>query len=346
MIAYYDLGLHSRPVTTKSADAQTWFDRGLLWCYGYNHEEAVRCFRKAAEHDPACAIAHWGIAYAAGPNYNKQWKAFDVVDLEQSLSLAHSAAGRALALREKASPVERSLVEALVHRYPANDSAEVTPIWNDNYANAMRQVYRRHPDDRDVATLFAEAIMNRTPWQLWDIKAGKPAQGADTGEAIIVLEKAMAQAGGMSHPGLLHMYVHLMEMSPWPERALRAADVLRELVPDAGHLRHMATHIDVLCGDYANVVRSNGEAILADRKFLAREGAVNFYTLYRCHNLHFRIYGAMFLGQCAPALDAAEAMIAALPATLLRVESPPMADWLGGFGPMKLHVLIRFRKWR
>src|SRR5262249_17574921 len=118
------------------------------------------------------------------------------------------------------------------------------------------------------------------------------------------------------------------------------------LVPDAGHLLHMATHIDVLCGHYADVVESNSRAIVADAKFLAREGALNFYTLYRCHNLHFKIYGAMFLGQCAPALDAAEAMIAALPATLLRVESPPMADWLEGFVPMKLHVLIRFGKWR
>jgi tetratricopeptide (TPR) repeat protein len=346
MTDYYDLGHYHRPVSTRSAEAQRWFDRGLAWCYAYNHQEAIACFQKAAAADPDCAIAHWGIAYAAGPNYNKQWKAFDVVDLEQSLALAYSATGRALALRENASPAERSLIEALVHRYPANDSAQVTAIWNDDYARAMREVYRRHPDDLDAATLFAEAVMNRTPWQMWDIKAGKPAEGADTGEAIAVLERAMAQAGGMRHPGLLHMYVHLMEMSPWPERALRAADGLRDLAPDAGHLRHMATHIDVLCGDYANVVRSNGDAIAADRKFLAREGEVNFYTLYRCHNYHFRIYGAMFLGQYATAIAAADDLAAALPEHLLAIDQPPMADWLEGFVAMRMHVLIRFGKWR
>ena len=209
----------------------------------------------------------------------------------------------------------------------------------------MREVYRAHLDDHDVAALFAEAIMNRTPWQLWDIKTGNPADGADTAEAIAVLERAMAQPRGMQHPGLLHMYIHLMEMSPSPQKALRAADALRDLVPDAGHLVHMATHIDVLCGLYKNVVDSNGRAIVADRKYLAREGANNFYSLYRCHNYHFKLYGAMFLGQLQPALEAADEMIANLPEELLRIESPPMADWLEGFVPMKLHVLIRFGRW-
>ena len=345
MIAYYDLGLHSRPVTTKSADAQTWFDRGLLWCYGYNHEEAVRCFRKAAEHDPACAMAYWGIAYAAGPNYNKQWRAFDPVDLKRSLETAYEATQRALELADGVSPVEQALIRPLAQRYTSNDPGKVTPIWNDDYAKEMREVYRAHPDDHDVAALFAEAIMNRTPWQLWDIKTGKPAEGADTAEAIAVLERAMAQTRGMQHPGLLHMYLHLMEMSPNPQKALRAADALRDLVPDAGHLIHMATHIDVLCGLYKNVVDSNDRAIVADRKYLAREGAGNFYSLYRCHNYHFKLYGAMFLGQLQPALEAAEEMITTLPEELLRIESPPMADWLEGFVPMKLHVLIRFGRW-
>ena len=346
MSDYYDLGSHSRPVTTKSAEAQTWFDRGLVWCYAYNHEEAVRAFRKAAEADPSCAMAQWGIAYAAGPNYNKQWKAFDVVDLRQSLATAHAATGAALTLAPNASAVEQALIGTLPLRYPSNDPDAVTPIWNDDYATAMRSVYAAHRDDLDVATLFAEAIMNRTPWELWDIATGKPADGADTMEAIRVLERAMAQPGGTRHPGLLHMYIHLMEMSPQPERALRAADQLRDLVPDAGHLRHMPTHIDVLCGHYAATVASNSRAIVADRKFLKREGPVNFYSLYRCHNYHFKIYGAMFLGQFAPALDAAEEMIATLPEEVLRNESPPMADWLEAFVPMKMHVLIRFGKWK
>ena len=171
------------------------------------------------------------------------------------------------------------MIRPLAKRYPSNDPEKVTPIWNDDYANEMREVYRAHRDDHDVAALFAEAIMNRTPWQLWDIKTGKPADGADTAEAIAVLERAMAQPLGMHHSGLLHMYIHLMEMSPSSQKALRAADVLRDLVPDAGHLIHMATHIDVLCGLYKNVVDGNSRAIAADRKYLAREGANNFYSL-------------------------------------------------------------------
>jgi tetratricopeptide (TPR) repeat protein len=345
MTAYYDLGGYRRAVSTKSPEAQLWFDRGLIWCYGFNHEEAVRCFDQAAESDPDCAMAHWGIAYAAGPNYNKQWKAFDTVDLERSLARAYDATRSAMSCLDHASPVEQALIRALAHRYPADEPAQVSPIWNDDYALAMREVYRAHSGDLDVASLFAEAIMNRTPWQLWDLKSGNPAEGADTIEAIRVLETAMGAHGGSSHPGLLHMYIHLMEMSPHPERALRAADRLRDLVPDAGHLLHMPTHIDVLCGHYWNVVDGNGRAIAADRKFLEREGAINFYTLYRCHNYHFKLYGAMFLGQYAPALDAANQMIDMLTEDLLRVDIPPMADWLEGFVPMKMHVFIRFGKW-
>jgi tetratricopeptide (TPR) repeat protein len=344
-MAYYDLGQYIRPVTTKSADAQVWFDRGLVWCYGYNHEESVRCFRKAAECDPSCAMAYWGVSYASGPNYNKQWKAFDPIDLRRSLATAHDTARRALELVDGTSSVEQAMIRSLAKRYPSNDPEKVTPTWNDDYANQMREVYCVHQNDHDVAALFAEAIMNRTPWQLWDIKTGKPAAGADTEEAIAVLERAMTQPRGMQHAGLLHMYIHLMEMSPSPQRALRAADALRDLVPDAGHLIHMASHVDVLCGLYKNVVDGNSRAIAADRKYLAREGANNFYSLYRCHDFHFKLYGAMFLGQLQQGLDAANEMIAALPEELLRIESPPMADWLEGFVPMKLHVLIRFGRW-
>ena len=349
MTAYFDLGQYRRPVTTASVEAQTWFDRGLVWSYGFNHEEAVRCFQKATDHDPACAMAWWGIAYSAGPNYNKQWKAFDPDDLERSLGLAFDATHRALALLDRVSPVEQALIRPLAERYPSRNPAEVTPettaAWNDRYADRLREAWRAHEHDPDVAALFAEALMNRTPWQLWDVHSGKPADGASTLEALNVLEAALARPGGMSHPGLLHFYIHLMEMSAMPQRALRAADALRNLVPDAGHLVHMGTHIDVLCGRYSNVIESNGRAIDADAKYLARQGAANFYSLYRCHNYHFKLYGAMFLGQLQPALEAADAMIANLPESLLRLESPPMADWLEGFVPMKMHVLIRFGRW-
>ena len=345
MSAYYDLGGYSRPVTTASAEAQVWFDRGLIWTYGFNHDEAIRCFQKAVGHDPSCAMAHWGIAYAAGPNYNKQWKAFDVLDLEASLSLAHAAAAKALALAPHASPVEQAIIWPLAKRYPTRDAALVTPVWNDDYAAAMRETCQHFADDLDVAALTAEALMNRAPWALWDIAKGVPAEACDTIDIMGLLERAMALPGGMQHAGVLHMYIHLMEMSPHPERALKAADALRNLVPDAGHLCHMPTHIDVLCGQYRDTVDSNTIAIAADRKYLAREGAVNFYSLYRCHDYHFKIYGAMFLGDPEAALSAADEMVATLPEELLRVASPPMADWLEGFLPMKMHVLIRFGRW-
>lgn len=342
---YYDLGSYSRAISTTVPDAQLWFDRGLNWTFGFNHAEAMRCFEKAIAADPRCAMAYWGLSYAAGPNYNKQWKAFDVLDLEASLATACNAARTAMDLMEHASPAERAIIAPLAQRYPSADAKRVTPIWNDDYAVAMRAAYTSFKDDLDVAALAAEALMNRTPWALWDIANGVSAEGADTVEAMGILERAMAQAGGMRHPGLLHMYIHLMEMSPHPERALKAADALRDLVPDAGHLQHMATHIDVLCGDYHRTITSNEAAINADRKYLQREGAVNFYSLYRCHDYHFKIYGAMFAGVPEKALEAADEMIATLPEELLRVQSPPMADWLEGFIPMRMHALIRFGRW-
>ncbi|MGE0824561.1 MAG: hypothetical protein AB7G75_04290 [Candidatus Binatia bacterium] len=349
MAEYYNLGTYSRTVTTTSTDAQCWFDRGLVWCYGFNHEEAVACFKKATEYDPDCAMAYWGIAYAAGPNYNKPWQLFDAVDMARTLNIAYNAAQTARAQMAGTSPVEQALITAVQERYPSTTPAEDFNVWNDAYADAMRTVYTAFSEDIDVATLFAEALMNRTPWQLWNLQNGSAADGASTQETATVLEKALQQmqeAGAERHPGLLHMYIHLMEMSPHPQAALRAADDLRGLVPDAGHLEHMSTHIDVLCGHYQTVVASNSRAIIADRRFLERQGAMNFYSLYRVHNYHFKLYGAMFLGQYRPALEAVEELVATTPEALLRMESPPMANWLEGYMSMKPHVYIRFGKWQ
>lgn len=343
---YYDLGNYSRAISTRSDDAQRWFDRGLNWCFGFNHEEAVACFKRALEADSECAMAWWGIAHASGCNYNKPWEAFDDEDAARSVAAAFEAAEHAKRLVTSATAVERALIDALSARYPQATPSDAMDKWNDAYADAMRKVHAAHGEDLDVASLFAEALMNRTPWALWDLASGNIADGADTAEAGRVLEAAMAREGGDHHPGLLHMYIHMMEMSPHPEKALKAADSLRDLVPDAGHLQHMPTHIDVLCGHYQTVVASNTAGIVADRKFLEREGALHFYSLYRCHNYHFKIYGAMFLGQRRPALEAADEMIKTLPEDLLKVESPPMADWLEGFIPMKMHVLIRFGMWQ
>ena len=342
---YFDLGSYSRDVTTSSADARTWFNRGLVWAYGFNHSEAVACFEEAIAADPQCALAHWGLAYALGPNYNKPWEAFDPVDKATSVSRAHAAAAAALSRADGATPVERALARALTARYPSAEPTGDGSAWNQAYGAAMRGAYRQHPGDLDVAALFADALMNLTPWALWDQGSGEPAPGSAAAEAKEVLERALA-GGGRSHPGVLHMYIHLMEMSARPEDALLAGDLLRDLVPDAGHLRHMPTHIDVLCGDYRRVVSANTAAITADEKYLARRGAMNFYTLYRAHDYHFKIYGAMFAGQSAAALEAAGQLAAAIPEELLRVEVPPMADWLEGFVPMKMHVLVRFGRWQ
>jgi hypothetical protein len=160
-----------------------------------------------------------------------------------------------------------------------------------------------------------------------------------------ILDDVLATAAGRVHPGVLHLYLHAMEMSARPEDALPAADLLRGLVPDAGHLQHMPSHIDVLCGDYRSSIVANTAAVQADRRFVERAGPLNFYSLYRAHDLHFVVYSAMFLGQCATATQAADELAAQLTPELLAIESPPMADWLEAFVPLRVHVLIRFGRW-
>ncbi|MFN3250539.1 tetratricopeptide repeat protein [Roseibium album] len=345
MSEYYDLGTFSWQVSVSNPEAQVWFDRGLIWCFGYNHEAAIACFEKALELDPDCAMAHWGIAYAVGPNYNMPWVLFDPEAKGQALARAYDESRAACA--GNLSPVERELAEALTARYPQREPIEDQRRWDRDFADAMRRVHAAHPDDLNVRSFFVEAIMNLTPWKMWDLASGSIAEGAGTAEAMNVLESAFAEIpASWEHPGLLHLYVHLMEMSPFPQRALRAGDQLRELVPDAGHLIHMPTHIDVLCGQYSNVLHWNQKAIEADRKYLELEGPMNFYSAYRIHNYHFAIFGAMFLGQLEPAMSAAEELIRTVPEELLRTPSPPMADYLEGYLAMKQHVLVRFGKWQ
>lgn len=346
-MTYYDLGAYTRAITTTSPDAQTWFDRGLNWVFAFNHEEAIKCFAKALEHDPACAMAHWGISYAAGPNYNLPWHLYDPAGKARALAAAYDAMQLALAHAAHVSPVEQALIHALPARYPQREPIEDQSGWDRAYTSAMRKVFAANEADLDVRCVFVEAIMNETPWQMWDLTTGGVAKDAGTAEAVELLEGVFREIpASWNHPGLLHLYVHLMEMSPFPQRALRAGDQLRGLVPDAGHLIHMPTHIDVLCGHYRDVVVYNQKAIVADRKFLAREGAMNVYALYRTHNHHFAIYGAMFLGQYGPAIAAAQELIDTTPEELLRIPSPPMADFIEGYIPMKQHVLVRFGKWQ
>ena len=344
---YYDLGAYIRAVTTKSPDTQLWFDRGLNWLFAFNHEESIKCFGRALETDPGCAMAHWGIAYAAGPNYNLPWHRYDPGGKARALGTAYDAMQNALKHASRATPVGQALIQALTARYPQRVAIEDQSGWDRAFTNEMRKVFGSFQNDLEVRCVFVDAIMVETPWQMWDITTGGIAKDAGTAEAVELLESAFRDLpDAWTHPGLLHLYVHLMEMSPFPQKALRAGDQLRDLVPDAGHLIHMPTHIDVLCGNYRDVVVYNQKAVEADRKFLAREGAMGVYTLYRTHNHHFVVYGAMFLGQYTPALKAAQEIIDTTPEALLRIASPPMADFIEGYLSMKQHVLVRFGKWQ
>ncbi len=346
---YYDLGAYTRPLTAATANAAEWARRGLIWTYGYHHEEAIVCFERALEDDPSCPFAHWGRAYAMGPNYNFSWDLMDPKSRSKTVAKCHAALGAAQAHRPHASPVEVALIDALAARYPSAtmpEDVEDMTAWNIAFADVMRDVHRAHPDDLEVATVYAEALLNITPWQMWDLKTGAPAEGARTREAQELLEATFeADPAAWQHPGLLHLYIHLMEMSPTPELALRQGDALRSLVPDSGHLIHMPTHIDVLCGDYPSVIRGNTDALHADRKEFERSGGSNFYTLYRLHDYHFIIYGALFAGQLEPALAANREIHDTVPPDLIRVESPPMADFLETFLIFEPHILVRFGKW-
>lgn len=345
----FDLGAYSRTVTASSPDAQVWFDRGLNWTYAYNHEEARYCFQRAVSFDSACAMAHWGLAYVVGPNYNKPWELFDAREIHESLAESRTACAAARTHAAGTSPVEQALIVALERRYQAAQPAADLYQWSNDYAAAMREIHARFGDDPDVATLFAEALMNLTPWNMWDPRTGEPVAEARTGECRTVLESAIHRNrddGLPPHPGLWHLYIHLMEMSPTPEAALRVGDELRRLVPDSGHLAHMPTHIDVLCGDYQNVVDWNHIGIEKDVEYWRHAGAHNFYSNYRVHNYHFKLYGAMFLGQYDAAIEAVRTMHETIPDELVHIESPPMADWLEGYKSIGTHALVRFGRWQ
>jgi tetratricopeptide (TPR) repeat protein len=271
---YYNLGTYNRGISAGSENAQKWFNRGLIWSYAFNHEESAQCFEQAIANDPSCAIAYWGLAYTLGPNYNKPWAAFDEAELKAARKRIFEAVKQAEENKDTASDVEKALIDALRFRYPKSDDTEVSKesqVWNESYSNSMKSVYNSFSNDLDIATLYADSLMNLTPWALWDIRTGEPALRARTLEIKEVLETAIKLEGGDSHPGILHLYIHLMEMSGAPESALRVAEKLRGLVPDAGHLRHMPTHLDILCGDWRRAVEGNGNAILAVSVVFNRE---------------------------------------------------------------------------
>ncbi|MFT5450476.1 MAG: hypothetical protein ACI9DC_005684 [Gammaproteobacteria bacterium] len=273
--------------------------------------------------------------------------------LVHALAYTHEHSQRALELAEagEATELETALCRALTARFqaPSIDDPELLCAWDDDYADAMREVYAQHGEDYDVCALTAEALMVRTPWQLWDLENRVAATGADTLEAIGIIERALARletAGDTPHSGLLHCLIHIMEMSPEPERALSASSPLETLLPDAGHLVHMPSHIYVLCGQYQRTIDSNVQAVVADDKYLGNHPELGLFTIYRLHNLHFQVYGALFSGQFEAALRAAELMCATTEPDHLRVEHAFLANYLEAFYGMKAHVLVRFGKWQ
>jgi tetratricopeptide (TPR) repeat protein len=345
----FNTGTYSYKVSTKSSDAQLWFDRGLIWAYGFHWEEAVTCFKESVKADPDCAMGWWGVAYSVGPEYNRMWHQLDEIELPSVLSECFKASQRALELSSNVTPMEKDLINALAVRHPSDCTPENFDDWTEAYADAMRIVKKKYPTDPDVSVLLVEAIISRTPWKLWNLNSGKPSEGASTLEAKDILEEAMADVelkGSHPHAGLLHYYIHVMEMSPTPEAALRAGDIMRTLVPDCGHLLHMPTHIDFQCGNYNDVVERNSEAIESDKKVIARDGNLNLFAGSVIHNIHFKLYGAMFMGNYSSSMEAIRQFDELVPEELLRIKSPPMANLYEGYYGLKYHALIRFGKWQ
>jgi len=321
------LGDVHHPVSTKNKQAQQFFDQGLNLVYGFNHDEARRSFMRAAELDPKLAMAHWGVALTLGPNYNLP------VDPERERA-GYDAVQRAVALKETASEPERAYIDALVVRY-SNDPKVDLHALDHAYSDAMRKLSARYPDDLDAATLFAESMMNLNPWKLWTAD-GKAAEGTD--EIVSVLESVLKR--DPSHLGANHYYIHAVEASTHPERALPSAERLGKLAPAAGHLVHMPAHVYSRVGDHPAAAHCNTLAVAADRKFLGDTREQGVYRLmYYSHNMHFLAFAACMDGNFAEAKDAAAKLVANVAPGV-----KAMPD-LEGFIPTPLIVLFAFERW-
>jgi tetratricopeptide (TPR) repeat protein len=324
---FTDLGSHHHP-TSCTPQAQAYFDQGLRLIYGFNHDEAVRAFNEAARLDPDCAMAYWGVALAFGPNINLP------LDAERAQS-AHDALQRAVAAAPKASAAEQAYIAALAKRYSDDPNADRKAL-DRAYADAMRQVAKQYPDDPDAATLFAEALMDLRPWDLWSAD-GQPRP--ETPEIVATLE-AVIQAHP-THPGANHYYIHAIEASTQPEKGLPSAERLHSLVPGAGHLVHMPSHIYIRTGRYADAAEANRRAIAADERYIAAAQPVGVYPMmYYPHNIHFLWAAATMDGRSAEALQAARQVAANVPPEMAR--QMPMLEY---FMPTPYFALARFGRW-
>lgn len=323
------LGDHRRKITTTSSTAQRYFDQGLTLTYSFNHDEAIRSFRYAVDQDPTCAMAWWGIALCNGPHINNP-----VMDEDRSRA-AWDAAQKAMALRDTCTPTERALIEALTARYAADATTERAKL-DAAYADAMRGVWRSFPKDDDVGSLFAESMMDLRPWDLW-MKDGSPQPGTE--EVVATLERVLVL--NPKHPGANHLYIHTVEASPRPERAIASADRLRTLVPGAGHMVHMPAHIDIRTGRWEAAATSNERAIAADAAYRELSPRQGFYNVYMAHNFHFLAFGSMMEGRKEVAMRAAKTLRGNIPPEFLR-DSPALVDPV-----MSIHldVMKRFGMW-
>jgi tetratricopeptide (TPR) repeat protein len=322
-------GVYSRPITSRLDAAAKKCSEGLLLCYGFNHAEATRRFERAIEIDPSCAMAHFGIAFAAGPNIND-------TELDRARYARATAEVRAAkSLAGPCTPVEKALIDALSFRY-ADPPPDDRKSLNAAFAMAMRNVYKQFPDDPDVGAIFADSLMNLRPWDLWS-RTGEPRP--DTLEIVATLEHVLAT--NPDHPGANHYLIHACEASPDPGRALAAADRLRTLVPELGHLVHMPSHIDIRLGHYEKAIEANLRGIAADSAYIDVAGAGGFYAVYRAHNYHFLVYAAMFEGQSALALRYAREMLTSIPQEVAK-EMPEIMD---AFRATPYHVMERFGLW-
>jgi tetratricopeptide (TPR) repeat protein len=327
MPLYPGLGPVHHHVTTASPLAQKYFDQGLAFTYGFNHYEAELSFQQAAKIDPKMAMAYWGMALVLGPNYNMPG------DSDRNRR-ARETVAYAKTLAPGLSPEERALIDALAKRYGANGGASTAG--DQAYADAMRKVAREYPRDPDVQTLFAESLMDLHPWRLWS-SDGKP--GPDTIEIVTTLETVLKQAP--DNIGANHYYIHAVEASPDPARAMPSAERLGALAPGAGHLVHMPSHIYIRTGRFHAAAEANAHAIKVDQAFLAKSKEKGVYPLvYYTHNVHFLCYAQMIEGRKRDALRTArilETMVS--PAD---VRAMPMAEFLV---PMPYFVEARFAMW-
>jgi len=323
------MGSHHRAVTTSDPLAQQYFDQGLVWTFAFNHDEAIRSYRQAARLDPHCAMAYWGIAVCNGPHINNP-----LMPPVRSQA-AWDALQQAISRKPKASLVERDLIDALSKRYAASPPVDRKPL-DEAYAVAMREVWKKYPNDPDVGTLFVEAMMDLRPWDLWT-KDGKPQTG--TQEILAALEAVLHLQP--DHPGALHLYIHAVEASPNPEYATAAGDRLRRLVPGSGHLVHMPTHIDVLTGRWKDASDFNMKAIEVDRKYRKVSPKQDFYRIYMAHNHHMLSFAAMMEGRGDVAVRAAREMVSGVPEDYARRESTLIDGYMGA----PYEALMRFGRW-